>query len=86
MTLPELMQLASDAYPEDSVMRTYLAGRNQGDTLAYCIASNIQGTFEPQASDREQLGTALAVLRSVNEELVCVIDALQERADTWEEG
>lgn len=75
-TLEQLISLADEAYPEGLVLASYRNRWRAGDTLAYSIASNIEGTFEADLDRPDQLRNAIAVLESLQFDLMTVRDHL----------
>lgn len=72
LTLDALIALADEAYPEGLVLESHRKRRNVGDTLAYSIASNLEGTFEPDLSAAEQLDSAVKALDGLMDDLQAV--------------
>lgn len=79
MKLSQLIKIASDAYPDDLIGRYHKAPkRDFGDTLAQFLARELKDTFDPDASDEEQLREGVRALTSSIRELSGVRDALLE--------
>ena len=80
MKLKELIHIASDAYPDGLIEEEYwdkkrdLPHRNPtgGDTLAYFIALELYETYDQNATDEEQISTAIHALTKAQEELVSI--------------
>jgi len=77
-----LIAIANKAYPDGMIAQVYEAindGVNPdtvGDTLATFIVQELIGTFDPEASDIDQLREAIRVMQTACRELTCVHDAL----------
>ena len=83
MTLNQLVCRAASAYPEAFVMEYWndqaekpRANPDGGDTLAEFIALELYESFEPEASDDEQLAIAVKVMQSAADDLQAVAHAL----------
>lgn len=91
MTLNEIITRAASVYPDCWVLqywdtRRQCAVRNKegGDTLAEFIAVELYETFDADASDAEQLDTAIVKMQEAANDLQAIVVALenlkQERA------
>jgi len=86
MTLNELINRASAAYSDGLIATEYWdfkRGRPRrnpkgGDTLALFIANEIADTYDPDASDAEQINTVSRVLFTASTDLEAVITALSD--------
>lgn len=84
MTLNELINRASAAYSDGLIATEYWdfkRGRPRrnpkgGDTLALFIANEIADTYDPDASDSEQINTVLRALATARDDLDAVSMAL----------
>ncbi len=83
MTLNQLVCRAASAYPEAFVLRFWDPLREEpksdlhaGDTLAEFVALELYESFEPEASDDDQLATAVKVMQSAADDLQAVAHAL----------
>ncbi len=84
MTKLKLMQIANEAYP-DGFIANYFNSKtgdhtkhHKGDSLAYFIASELDETFNPEATKEEQLNEAIRVMTNARDDLQLVIDHLRE--------
>lgn len=85
MTLPELIQIASRAYPDDAVSRSY-HGEKVGDTLADFIQSEISETYDQNDSDLRQFAIAVWKIEAAIGNLEVVAKALRdEHFNLWAE-
>lgn len=89
MTLNRLIKTASQGYPDGLVEKIHkksvlLSGKainaddgsSPRDGLASFIASEIKETFDADASNKEQLDTAIGVVDRAIEELTGVLNSL----------
>ena len=84
MTLNELIGMASAAYPEGWLATEYWDFKREqprrnpqgGDTLALFIALEIKDTYDPDATEEQQLETALQALATARGDLEAVRAAL----------
>ncbi len=92
MKLYHLILLADAGYtqdfPESSLLRLVNPRSGQpllrmpspiGDTLALFIVRELAETFDPKASDDEQIAEAVRVMTAAKNNLENVISALEER-------
>jgi hypothetical protein len=78
VSINELIAIVSKSYPDNCVQDVY---RNEyenadilvGDTLAVFIARELHETFDPDASDRDQLETAQRKIETAMHELRGVV-------------
>ena len=82
MTLSELLEVAHRAYPEEHIRLCWDAKKQKvrtgtGDTLAEFVVGEIADTFDPDASEENQLDAALSAMRWACTELTAVIEALE---------
>ena len=83
MTLDEIIAIADAAYPDGFVARYWNAKRqavrraNLGDTLAQFIVRELKDTFDPQATDAEQIATAAKAIENAASELAAVAAAFR---------
>ncbi len=77
MTLEKLIEMANEAYGDDLV-RAYhdQPDENHGDTLAKFIVLELHDTFDPDATDAEQLAEAVRVMESGSRQLAHVAEHL----------
>ena len=84
MTLNEVINIASAAYPDGLIAVEYWDFKREcprrnpkgGDTLALFIALEIKDTYDPDASDEQQLEAVLKDLSRAREDLEAVSAAL----------
>ena len=81
MKMVDLLNLANSKYP-DGFLSEYYDEQGQlkdgsGDTLAKFIVSEIQDTYNQEASDAEQVAEAARVLETARRELRGVIEVLE---------
>ena len=84
MTLNELINIASAAYPDGLIAVEYWDFKREcprrnpkgGDTLALFIALEIKDTYDPDASDEQQLETVLKDLSRARGDLEAVSTAV----------
>lgn len=83
MTLNQLVCRAASAYPDAFVMEYWdaLKGKPKpnpdgGDALAEFIALELSESFDPDASDDEQIATAVKLMQSAADDLASVAHAL----------
>ena len=83
MTLNQLVCRAASAYPEAYVLNYWTldkesprANPDADDTLAEFVARELYQSYEPDASDGEQLATAVKLMQSAADDLQAVAHAL----------
>jgi hypothetical protein len=83
MTLNQLVSRAASVYPDGFVLEYWdchdqCAKHNPagGDTLAQFIAQELADTYDREASDGDQVTTAVRVMQSATDDLQAVTDAL----------
>lgn len=89
MQLNDLIHIASAAYPDGLIAEEYWdfeRGRPRknpdgGDTLAQFIANEISDTYDPDATDRNQIRTAMKALSMASDDLAAVMAALARQSD-----
>ena len=92
MTLNEIVTRAASAYPDCWVLQYWnmkkqcvVSNRYGGDSLAQFIAQELQDTYDPDASDDDQLDMAVRKMREAAADLQAIVLALanlkQERID-----
>jgi hypothetical protein len=92
MKLMDLLLISEEAYtasfPESSLLRLVnrRTGRPRqrlpspiGDTLALFIVRELSETFDPDASDDEQIAEAIRVLSQAKDDLENMVSALEGR-------
>jgi hypothetical protein len=80
MSLYEIIRIAEAAYPDGLIGRYFPEpSKNHGDTLAKFITAELKDTFDPEASDAQQLLEALRVLTVAANQLEEVRHALDSR-------
>jgi hypothetical protein len=74
---------AASAYPDAFVMEYWDARKGKpkpnpdgGDTLAEFVALELYESFDPEASDDEQIATAVKLMQSAADDLAAVAHAL----------
>ncbi len=84
MKLNDIVARASQAYPENWVLRFWDAERecpvenpDGGDTLALFIARELYETYESESTDSQQLERAIRKMRQAARELDAVTRALE---------
>ena len=90
MTLNELISKASDAYSDGLIATEYWDFEHEcpkrntkgGDTLAQFIANEIADTYDPEASDEQQLEVVLNALSTARGDLEAVSAALVSELET----
>jgi len=86
MTLNELIKRASAAYSDGLIATACWDFKREhprrnpkgGDTLAQFIANEIADTYDPDASEEEQINTVSRVLFTASADLEAVITALSD--------
>ena len=83
MKLDELLEIVHRAYPDGLTRACWNKARQRacggaGDTLAEFIVREIADVYDASASDEDQLGEALRVVRRACAELAGVAAALEE--------
>jgi hypothetical protein len=83
MTLNQLVCRAASVYPEAFVLNYWdmekqapKENRFGGDTLAQFIAFELAETFEEEASDGQQIATAVKAMQTATDDLQAVTHAL----------
>jgi len=83
MTLNQLICSAASVYPESFVLEYWDAKSSEprenrlgGDTLAQFIAQEIHDTYDVNASDAEQIASAVKAMHTAADDLQKVADAL----------
>ena len=83
MTLNQLVCRAASVYPEAYVLEYWdlLAEKPRtnpegGDTLAEFVARELYDSFDAEASDDEQIATAVKVMQSAADDLQTVVHSL----------
>ena len=87
MTLLELLDAANQGYPDGYLAEYYdtKTGKRKsgsGDGLAQFIVLELIDTFDSEATDDSQIGTATQVLERAREDLLGAIQALEDGPDT----
>jgi hypothetical protein len=83
MTKLELMRAANEGYPDGLLSEYYndngdfVRDNNGGDGLAAFIVAELSDTFDPAATDRDQIEEALRVLDRAQRDLMDTANALQ---------
>ncbi|MEI6166677.1 MAG: hypothetical protein WCS52_05740 [bacterium] len=83
MTLNQLICSAASVYPESFVFEYWSMTESEpqenrmgGDTLAQFIAQEIHDTYDVNASDTEQIASAVKAMQTAADDLQRVADAL----------
>ena len=83
MELNRIITRAASAYPECWVMQYWdmkkecaVSNRDGGDTLAEFIAHEIEATYDPDASESEQINTAARKIQEAANDLQVVATAI----------
>lgn len=95
MTMNQIICRAASAYPSALVMEYWDQEREQprdnfrpDDSLAEFIANELYDSYDEDASDEEQVATAVAKIQSAADDLQAVAHALanidREREREWE--
>ena len=84
MKLAELIAAANKAYPDGLIEQSFnpdtgKAKDGAGDTLALFIVRELSETFDPEASDEDQIKEAVRVLNTAINELSGVRDTFERR-------
>ena len=84
MRLKQLISQAASVYPDAFILEYFdleaecpKINSNGGDTLAQFIAQELSKTFDPEASDKEQVETAVRVMQSAANDITAVMEALR---------
>ncbi len=84
MTLNELVCRAASVYPDGYPLQYWDADKQEpranpdgGDTLAMFITHELADTYDEEASDSEQLDTAIRKMREAANDLYAVVTALE---------
>ena len=87
MTLNQLVCRASSVYPDAYVLQYWDLKKQQpkqnpqgGDTLAQFVAHELADSFDEEATDAEQIATAVKVMQSAADDLQAVADAISDLA------
>ena len=87
MTLNQLVCRAASVYPDGVILDYWDMEKecprenpNGGDTLARFIAVELHDTYDPQASNGEQVATAARAMQRASDELAVVTHALSDLA------
>ena len=94
MKLNELIEIVSAAYPDGLIAVDYWDFKRQcprrnpkgGDTLALFIALEIKDTYDADATNEEQLATALRAIDRARGDLDAVSAALTGELEKRQEG
>lgn len=94
MTLNELINIASAVYPDGLIAAEYWDFKrecprrnpNGGDTLALFIAMELKDTYDPGATDAEQLETVFRAIARAQADLVAVGDAFTSELERRQGG
>jgi hypothetical protein len=85
MTLSQLICRAASVYPDAAVLDCFDLEREElvedaeaGDTLALFIAQELADTYDPDASDGEQIAAAVRTIQTAADELGLVAHALSD--------
>ena len=85
MTLNQLVCRAASVYPDAYVLEYWdkdaqepKANPTGGDTLAQFIVQELADTYDADASDNEQIATAVRVMQSAADDLGTVAHALSD--------
>jgi len=89
MKLNELIEIVSAAYPDGLIAVEYWDFKRQcprrnpkgGDTLALFIALEIKDTYDSDATDEQQLETALRAIERARGDLDTVSEALTKELE-----
>ena len=89
MKLNELIEIVSAAYPDGLIAVEYWDFKRQcprrnpkgGDTLALFIALEIKDTYDSDATDEQQLETALRAIERARGDLDSVSEALTKELE-----
>jgi hypothetical protein len=87
MTLNQLICCAASVYPDAFVLQYWdmerakpRENREGGDTLAQFIAREIHDTYDADASDAEQVASAVKAMQTAADDLQRVTHALSDMA------
>lgn len=87
MTLNQLISRAASTYPDAYVLQYWdmqaeapLDNPEGGDTLAAFVATELADTYDSEASDGEQIATAVKVMQTAADDLQSVADGLSNLA------
>ena len=87
MTLNQLVCRAASVYPDAYVLEYWDAEKQEprknpsgGDTLAQFIAIELADTYDADASDNEQIATAVRAMQTAADDLAAVAQALSDLA------
>ena len=94
MRLNELINIASAAYSDGLIAVEYWDFKKEcprrnpkgGDTLALFVALEIKDTYDPDASDKQQLETALRAIARARGDLDAVSAALTSELEKRQGG
>lgn len=78
MNIDKLIEIADKGYSDSYLIQGYFQDPDgeHGDTLAEFIARELQETLDPEASDTDQLLTAMDQMEKAQTEISGVIQAL----------
>lgn len=83
MKLKQLIKIASDYYDDDLILKYHnKPNDNHGDTLAEFIALELADTFDPNASNTQQLDEAVRVIDKAINQLTYVLCGLNNKLMT----
>ena len=87
MTVNQLVCRAASVYPDGYVLEYWDMDKGEpkdnpagGDTLAQFIAIELADTFDPEASDGEQIAAAVKAMQTAADDLAAVAQALSDLA------
>lgn len=87
MTLNQLICRAASVYPEGYVLHYWDLAKQEpkpnpagGDTLALFIAQELAETYDPDASDTEQVAAAVKAMQSAADDLAAIAGSLSDLA------
>lgn len=83
MTLTTLMITAAGSYPEileyfDVRSGKAVQRKNSGDSLAQFVALELSDTFDPEASDEQQIASAACAMTRAADQLQAVASILSD--------
>jgi hypothetical protein len=76
MKLEKLIEIASSAYPDGLVQQAFKSKKGVGDGLAEFIARELADTFDPKASDLDQMREAHRCMSSAMDQIASVVEKL----------
>ena len=83
MKLKSLIKIISKNYPDKLIETAYETGKPVGDQLAEFIVKEMEDTFEPDTTSREQITEAIKVMTYALEEIQGVLKALEEYEEKY---